>query len=302
MKEIFKITVSLTAVCLVASLILGFVYAKTEHARKLNEERTEQQTIRGLLGYGAGAKIPSDLNVYPVYRYVITSKEGKTLLGYVLPVKDNKVILAEMDLSGNPVKVIQIPAEMSALTDKGARDNVIKSALPKGSKAVYAQTIFVADLGDKRLGYVVPGVTQGFKSFIKLMVSLNPDFTVTGVAITSAEEDPGLGAEIQKPFFKNQFVGKTLDLLKNLKVIKEPLPPDYAAALDPAKAKEKGLTPEQVKEIKAKHLKDNIYALTGATISSRAMTNGVVNTVKKFVYRLDKLNEAIKKENLSVAF
>jgi electron transport complex protein RnfG len=134
------------------------------------------------------------------------------------------------------------------------------------------------------------------------MVSLNPDFTVTGVAVTSAEEDPGLGAEIQKSFFRNQFVGKTLELLKKLTVVKEPLPPNYAAALDPAKAKAKGLTPEQVKEIKEKHLKDNIYALTGATISSRAMTNGVVSTVKKFVYRLDKLNEAIKKEQLSVAF
>jgi hypothetical protein len=32
------------------------------------------------------------------------------------------------------------------------------------------------------------------------------------------------------------------------------------------------------------------------------MTNGVVSTVKKFVYRLDKLNEAIKKEQLTVAF
>ena len=59
---------------------------------------------------------------------------------------------------------------------------------------------------------------------------------------------------------------------------------------------------EQIKEIKAKHLNDNIYALTGATISSRALTNGVVNTVKKFVYRLDKLNEAVKKDQLSIAF
>ncbi|MGC8604128.1 MAG: FMN-binding protein [Desulfomonilaceae bacterium] len=302
MKEIFKITLSLTVVCIVASLILGFVYAKTEHARKLNDERIEQQTIQSLLGYGPGAKVPSDLRVYPVYRYVITTEEGRTSLGYVLPVKDNKVVLAEMDLSGNPVKVTPIDVELSALSDKATRNNAVNAVLPKGSKSIYAQTIFIADQGGKRLGYVVPGVTQGFKSFIKLMVSLNPDFTVTGVAVTSSEEDPGLGAGIQNSSFRNQFVGKTLDLLKKLTVIKEPLPPNYALALDPAKAKAKGLSAEQIKEIREKHLKDNIYALTGATISSRAMTNGVVNTVKKFVYRLDKLNEVIKKDQLSVAF
>ncbi|MFA6223548.1 MAG: FMN-binding protein [Desulfomonilaceae bacterium] len=302
MKEIFKITVSLTAVCIVASLILGFVYAKTEHARKLNEEKIEQDTIQSLLGYGKGQTPPSDLKVYPVYRYVINSDKGETYLGYVLPLKDKKVALAEMDLSGNPVKVFPIEADLSSLSDKTTRDAAVDAVLPKGSKSVYAQTIFVADLGDKRLGYVVPGVTQGFKTFIKLMVSLNPDFTVTGVAVTYSEEDPGLGAEIQKDYFKNQFVGKTLELLKKLTVVKEPLPVDYATALDPVKAKRKGFSMEQIKEIKAKHVNDNIYALTGATISSRALTNGVVNTVKKFVYRLDKLNEAVNKDQLSIAF
>lgn len=302
MKEILKIAASLTVVCIAASMILGFVYAKTEHARKANEERIEQETIQGLLGYGSGQKPPSDLRIYPVYRYVITSEKGETSLGYVLPLKDKKVALAEIDLSGNPLRVIPIPAEMSALTDKGTRDNAVNLVITKGSKSVYAQTIFVADLGDKRLGYVVPGVTQGFKTFIKLMVSLNPDFTVTGVAVTYSEEDPGLGAEIQKDFFRDQFVGKTQEMLKKLTVVKEPLPDDYAAVLDPVKAKKKGLTAEQIKEVKQKHLNDNIYALTGATISSRALTNGVVNTVKKFVYRLDILSEAIKKEQLSVAF
>jgi len=302
MKEIFKITMSLTAVCIAASLILGFVYAKTDHARKLNEERTEQKTIQGLLGFGADEKAPDDLKIFPVYRYVITSPQGEASLGYVLPLKGDKVVLVELDLSGKPIRVIPIDASISSLADQANRDNIINGALPKGSKSVWAQTIFVADRGGKRLSYVVPGVIQGFKTFIKLMVSLTPDFTVTGVAVTYSEEDPGLGAEIQKDFFRNQFVGKTLDLIKKLSVVKEPLPADYASSLDPVKAKQKGLTAEQVKEIKAKHLNDDIYALTGATISSRALTKGVVNTVQKFVKRLEILDEAIRKEQLSIAF
>ncbi len=304
MKEIFKITISLTAVCLVAAIILGVVYAKTEHARKENEAKIEQQTIRDLLGFGEGAgqKAPSDLRVYAVYRYVLTDAKGSNSLGYVLPIKEGGYVIAEIDLDGKPGKIYKIDADAAKLAERSTRDLAVKAALPPDVKAVYAQTLFIANLGDKRLGYVIPGVTQGFKTFIKLMVSLDPSFTVTGIAITESEEDPGLGAEIEQNYFKNQFAGKTLEILKELKVVKDPLPNDYLAALDPAVAAKRGLSKEQVKEIKEKHLKDDIYALTGATISSRAVTLGVKDTVRKFVYRIGILEDAIKKENLQVAF
>jgi len=304
MKEIFKITISLTVVCLVAAIILGVVYAKTEHARKENEERIEQQTIRELLGFRqeSGKKAPVDLKIYAVYRYVLTDPKGVNTLGYLIPLKEGGYVLAEIDLDGKPGKTYKIDADAAKLSDRTARDAAVKAALPSSMKAVYAQALFVANLGEKRLGYVIPGVTQGFKTFVKLMVSLDPSFTVTGVAITESEEDPGLGAEIEHNYFKNQFAGKTLEILKELKVVKEPLPSDYLAALDPAVAARRGLSKEQVKEIKEKHLKDDIYALTGATISSRAVTTGVRDTVRKFVYRIGILDGAIKKENLHVAF
>ena len=290
--------------CLAAAIILGVVYAKTEHARKENEERIEQQTIRELLGFrdGSGAKAPADLKIYAVYRYVLTDPKGVNSLGYLIPLKEGGYVLAEIDLEGKPGKTYKIDADPAKLADRAARDAAVKAALPSNVKAVFAQTLFVANLGDKRLGYVVPGVTQGFKTFIKLMVSLDPNFTVTGVAITESEEDPGLGAEIEQNYFKNQFVGKTLEILKELKVVKEPLPADYLAALDPAVAAKRALGEDQIKEIKDKHLKDDIYALTGATISSKAVTTGVKDTVRKFVYRLGILDDAIKKENLHAAF
>jgi electron transport complex protein RnfG len=302
MKEIIKIAASLTAVCVAASLILGFVYAKTDHMKREIEEKGHQETIQSLLGYGPEKKAPSDLKIYHVERYVVTKPDGSVVLAYLLPLKDHRYTFAEIDLNGKPGEIYEIKADAAVLNEKATRDAAILSALPKGTKITYAQTLYVADLGDKRLGYVVPGSTQGFKTFIKLMVSLDPQFTVTGVAITYSEEDPGLGDEIKKDFFKNQFTGKTLELLKKLTVIKDPLPAEYAAALDPEKAKKKNLTPQQVKEIKDQHLNDNIYALTGATISSKALTVGVVDTVKKFVYRLDILNGAIKEKSLSVAF
>lgn len=302
MKEIFKITASLTGVCIAAALILGAVYTQTTQARKDIEKKERQEIVQGLLGFGHGKKAPSDLTVYSVYRYVINDPSGRTLLGYLLPAKGGKLELLEIDLSGKAVKVLPVEAKPSELAEQSGRDRAVRAALPSGSKATYAETIYIADLGDKRLGYVLPGTTQGFKTFVKLMVSLNPKFTVTGVAVTESEEDPGLGAEIQQAYFRNQFVGKTLEILKNLKVIKEPLPSSYLDALDPEKAKKVGLSHKQVEEIREKHVKDDIYALTGATISSRAVTRGVKDIVRKFVYRFDILNKAIEQENVQTAF
>jgi Na+-translocating ferredoxin:NAD+ oxidoreductase subunit G len=302
MKDMIKIAMSLTVVCIAAALILGAVFAKTEHARKDIEEKERAETIEGLLGFGHGKKVPSDLKIYPVYRYVIKDDKGAILLGYLLPLKDKGQVLAEIDLAGKVVKVIPVEGDPIQLADRGIRDKAVGSALPKGSDATYAETMNVANLGDKRLGYVIPGVTQGFKTFVKLMVSLNPELTVTGVAITESEEDPGLGAEIQQDYFKNQFIGKTQDILKELKVVKEPLPADYLPVLEPGRGQKDGLTAEQTKEIKQKHLKDDIYALTGATISSVAVTRGVKDTVRKFAYRLGILDEAIKQEKIQVAF
>ncbi len=300
MKDILKITMSLTGVCIAAALILGAVYANTEHLRKLSEVRERQETIQSLLGYSHGKEAPSDMRVYPVHRYVINDRKLGTLLGYVLPVKDNKVVISEIDLSGKPVRVLPLKGDPAKLNDEATRDPVVMASLPEGTRAMYAETFYVADLGSDRLGYVLPGITQGFKTFVKLMVSLDPKFTVTGVAIIESEEDPGLGAEIEQNYFRNQFVGKTVEILKTLKVIKKPLPADYLDVLEPVKSAK--LTKEQVAKIKAEHLKDNIYSLTGATISSVAVTRGVKDTVRKFVYRFDILNRAIEKNSIQVAF
>jgi H+/Na+-translocating ferredoxin:NAD+ oxidoreductase subunit G len=295
MKDFLKITLSLTVICLAAALILGTLYAKTEHVKKVNQEKMTKRVIRGLLGYGPGKKAPEDFKIHSVYRYVI--HEGKTVsLGYIIPLTNKKCGMIQVDLAGNPVKVIPLNEEEAKLTDRAARDAAVKAVMPKGVTAIYAETFYIADKGGKRFGYVVPGVTQGFKTFIDLMVSLSPDFTVTGIAITKSEEDPGLGDEINRKFFKNQFIDKTAETLKILKVQKKPLPGAYRAALT---AKVQG--PEQ-KKVEEKHAKDDIYALTGATISSRGVTRGVKDIVRKFTYRLDILAKALKQKSVQVAF
>lgn len=302
MKEILKITFSLTAVCVAAAVILGAVYTQTAQIRKEQEEKATKETVESLLGYGKGKQTPSDLHIYSVYRYVVTRPDGQTLLGYVLPIKGGGHVLAEIDLSGSPGKVIPLKGTESEIGEHGPRDKIVNEGLGKGAHATYAQTLYIADLGDKRLGYVVPGVTQGFKTFIKLMVSLDPKFTVKGIAILEMEEDPGLGAEIEKPFFKNQFSGKTVERLKTLEVVKKPLPQDYLTALVPDKAKKAGWDKAKVTDIRKKFDDSDIYALTGATISSQAVLNGVKSSVRKFAYRLDVLKKAVNEKDIKIAF
>ncbi len=302
MKDIFKITMSLTGVCIAAAIILGVVYANTEHMRKEIEKKEKKETIETLLGFGHGEEKPESLSVFPVHRYVVESKEKGTILAYVVPLKENEVSIVEIDLDGNPMDTYPLKGDPQSLSDPKTRDKLVQESLPDGHKANYAETFYVADQGEDRLGYVLPGITQGFKTFVKLMVSLDPNFTVTGIAITESEEDPGLGAEIEQDYFRNQFKGKTLEILKDLKVVKKPLPDEYLNVLEPKRAKSLDWGEDKIKDIREKHIKDDIYALTGATISSQAVTKGVKDTVRKFVYRYDILKNAIKEKDVNVAF
>ena len=102
-------------------------------------------------------------------------------------------------------------------------------------------------LNPEDIGYIVEGFGKGYSSYIHVLASVDKDFVVQKISILGHGETPGLGDEIEKEYFLNQFKGKSAD---NLVVIK-------------------GETP------------DKIQAITGATISSRAVTeDGVRNGVK----------------------
>ena len=60
-------------------------------------------------------------------------------------------------------------------------------------------------------GYALPFAGQGFWAPIKGIIGIAPDRqTVTGIAIYEQNETPGLGGEVAKPPFQQQFAGKTL--------------------------------------------------------------------------------------------
>ena len=107
-------------------------------------------------------------------------------------------------------------------------------------------SVYSAESGGTVQGYVVQISVSGFAGAIEMAVGVTTDAEVTGVALISHTETSGLGAEAEKESFRSQYVGATdtVDLSKN------------------------GGT---------------IDAITGATITSEAVTSGVnaaIETVK----------------------
>jgi electron transport complex protein RnfG len=101
---------------------------------------------------------------------------------------------------------------------------------------------FAAKQGEETIAYVVPVSTKGYGGEIKMLVAVATDGTVIDFNILSANETPGLGSNASKDSFRNQFVGKGSEAM--------------------VVTKDSSNT-------------ENIQAMTGATISTTAVTNGV---------------------------
>ena len=102
--------------------------------------------------------------------------------------------------------------------------------------------------GETTVGYCVSVAPNGFGGAIDMIVGISSDKKVTGIKIVSMAETPGLGAKAQDDAFSGQFADKPAT---ELKVIKS----------GTAEA-------------------DEIVAISGATISSAAVTRGVNEAVK----------------------
>ncbi len=94
------------------------------------------------------------------------------------------------------------------------------------------------------LGYVINVTShEGSQADISFSVGIQNDGTLNGYSITAISETPGLGVLVQEEPFYSQFEGKAEETYSVVKT---------APTGD-----------------------DQIQAVTGATISSRAVTNGV---------------------------
>ncbi len=139
--------------------------------------------------------------------------------------------------------------------ERKRESNAIFSVLPqtdsfdkiREGEAVY----YKAYKGDRLVGFVLLTEGRGYGGAIKLMVGIEPDGKITGVRVLKQKETPGLGARIveigsdeKEPWFTRQFRGKRPAEL-NLR---------------------------------------NIQAITGATISSKALIDAVKEEIEKHLH------------------
>ena len=302
MKTILTIIFRLTVSCLLAGAVMGAAFVMTSKAKKHNEHVKEQKVMLNLLGYSEKNPAPASLGMHALYRYIVT--EGEALsMGYLVPLADEGrggFAFVAIDLDGNFLARHPVTIAEEEAREADAREQAILSVLGPGRTIRYAdQTIIVTD-GEKRMAYLLPGKFPGFKTFIKVMMAVDPAYGILGLEIMEHEEDPGLGGEIVQDYFKNQFKGKPFDAIRKLDVVKTPLPGDYLQALEAGKRG--GLGAEEVAKIQEQYKDNDIYALTGATISSRSVTSGVKGMVRKFAYRIAILDRVLAEQHIAVPF
>lgn len=139
-------------------------------------------------------------------------------------------------------KIASIDAEAKAQ----AMQVVMPDAVSFSEAVTASETLEYSEALDARgnsLGYAFTSVESGYGGEIKIMVGVNTDGSIKKVTVLAADnETPGLGLNIKKDSFLDQFIGKlgTLTVTKN-----------------------------------AASSETEIQAITSATISSSAVTRAV---------------------------
>ena len=137
-------------------------------------------------------------------------------------------------------------AAISAQQAEEAKAQVIESLNFDTLTDTAKQNVWTAVFDGDIVGYVVNEKPSGYGGEIDMYVGLDKDFTVTGVKIVSQSETAGLGAKADSEDFLGQYNGKT-----------------------------KG-----VSYSKTSSGDNQVQALTGATITTDAVTRGVADAIE----------------------
>lgn len=137
--------------------------------------------------------------------------------------------------------------------ERNSLAGVFPQATEFEDKTLDAENYYVAKKDGNKIGYVIKAMTKGYGGPITMLVGFDASGEIKGIKILSHTETPGLGAKINElrygedaPWFLKQFRGKRAQDVE---------------------------------------LKD-IQAITAATISSKAIVDGVKKSVTDFLARI----------------
>ena len=129
-------------------------------------------------------------------------------------------------------------------------ERAIKNIFPQAEKIQKTKDDFFMVTGaeNKIGGYAFISEGNGYQGIIKLIIGVDPKFTkIVGMEVLESQETPGLGAEIAGSKFRKQF--ENLPITQKIEYVKNQKPTKL----------------------------NQIEAVTGATISSRAVVN-IINS------------------------
>lgn len=177
---------------------------------------------------------------------LITLVAGVALGGVYEITKDP---IAKQEAQAKAEAYEQVFTDAAAFEEVKMDDTLIQTIRDQldqeGYKAQSIEEVMRAeDQSGETLGYAFTVVTsEGYGGDIRFSMGVQNDGTLNGISILSIGETAGLGMNADTPAFKNQFVGKQVEKLQYTK---------------------NGATQD-----------DEINAISGATVTTNAMTNGV---------------------------
>ena len=146
--------------------------------------------------------------------------------------------------------------EQLRIEEQNALREIVPEADSFKEKTLGGIDYFDAMKGNKLIGYCIKVIGNGYNGFIRLIVGIDLEGKIKGVRVLEHQETPGLGAKIDEvrpgekdPWFLRQFIDKSATTIE---------------------------------------VKKDIDAITGATISSKAVTDAVNKTVNEFFSKLKK--------------
>ena len=170
----------------------------------------------------------------------------------------------------------------AALADgqKIAFPGAVKFGDPKtfdvnGKKANYYDAL---NSSDEIIGYVLKYSVMGYQSEVELLTGITPDGTVKAIKVLSQAETPGLGAEVDALPSSGTIWHKVGSLFSDKKEEKKVGPP-------PVPAFQAQYSNKPISDLKVVKEKTDKYieAVSGATITSRAVTKAVRDPAEAFV-------------------
>ena len=233
-KDILKIALNLATIYVIGGVVLVSVYATTSPIIFKKAEKEKQEALQKMM---------------PEADAIIAARGCFTEDKYAEFLKDERFSQAKSIIEpfekredGNVcIDLENMPEEKKSALSRETLDEIKKQGWtwePHHKHGEY----YKAQKQGKTIGYIVRSFGKGYSGYIDTLISVDTHFVIHAIDILHHTETPGLGDEIQKDYFKNQFKGKTIE---NMKVIK-------------------GET------------KEDIEAITGATISSRAVAEDAV--------------------------